>query len=180
MPTAVLVGTALHSGRLDALLPLQGGESGNLIPISFHAGEIALLSQLFCNQPVWIDLVVAQDCTLRWLPVARLETLLQGDASLLMLLTRFLAHRLRDVQIRERGWVERGVRQRVLMQLVRLTQAAPADAAGHWTLRITHEELAARCGVSRPKLTLELKRLEGRGVLRRGRGYIDVWNLAEA
>lgn len=167
----------LLSGRLDCVLPLQDGEASSLIPISFEAGEIAMLSQLFCNAPVWVDVVAAQDCELRWLPVAELEALLRSDAALLLMLTQFLAHRLRDVQIRERSWVERSVRQRVSMQLLRLAQKITPDAQGVRVIRATHEELAARCGVSRPKLTLELKRLEQEGVLRRGRGSIEMLNL---
>jgi CRP-like cAMP-binding protein len=164
----------LLSGRLDCVLPLQQGEAGSLIPISFEAGEIAMLSQLFCNAPVWVDVVAAQDCTLRWLPVAALEALLRSDAQLLLMLTQFLAHRLRDVQIRERSWVERSVHHRVLMQLVRLAQKTTPDAQGCRVIHATHEELAARCGVSRPKLTLELKRLEAQGLIRRGRGFIEI------
>ena len=164
----------LVSGRLDCVLPLQQGESGSLIPISFESGEVAMLSQLFCNAPVWVDVVAAQDCVIHWLPVTELEALLRSDAELLLMLTQFLAHRLRDVQIRERGWVERGVRQRVLMQLRRLAQKTLPDAQGVRVIRATHEELAARCGVSRPKLTTELKRLEQEGLLRRGRGVLEL------
>lgn len=164
----------LLSGRLDCVLPLQEGETSSLIPISFEAGEVAMLSQLFCNAPVWVDVVAAQDCALRWLPVAELETLLGQDAALLLMLTQFLAHRLRDVQLRERSWVERSVHQRVRMQLMRLAQKIQPDAQGHCMLHTTHEELAARCGVSRPKLTMELKQLEAQGLIRRGRGHIEI------
>lgn len=167
----------LRSGRLDCVLPLQDGEAGSLIPISFEAGEIAMLSQLFCNAPVWVDVVAAQDCTVQWLPVAELEKLLETEPALLLMLTRFLAQRLRDVQLRERSWVERSVHHRVVMQLVRLAQKTSPDAQGCRVIHATHEELAARCGVSRPKLTLELKHLEAQGLIRRGRGCIEVLRL---
>ena len=167
----------LLSGRLDCVLPLQDGEASSLIPISFEAGEIAMLSQLFCNVPVWVDVVAAQDSELRWLPVAELEKLLEADPTLLLMLTRFLAHRLRDVQIRERSWVERSVHHRVRMQLMRLAQKTAPDTDGRHIIHATHEELAARCGVSRPKLTLELKQLEAQGLIRRGRGFIEILKL---
>ena len=48
---------------------------------------------------------------------------------------------------------------------------------GSSTVHATHEELAARCGVSRPKLTTELKRLEAQGLIRRGRGALDILSL---
>lgn len=164
----------LISGRLDCVLPLQQSDTRSLIPISFEAGEIAMLSQLFCNTPVWVDVVAAQDCLVHWLPVAELERRIESNPELLMVLTRFLAHRLRDVQIRERSWVERSVHQRVLMQLARLAQKITPNAQGVRTVHTTHEELAARCGVSRPKLTTELKRLEEQGLIRRGRGMLEI------
>ena len=164
----------LISGRLDCVLPLQQSDTRSLIPISFEAGEIAMLSQLFCNTPVWVDVVAAQDCLVHWLPVAELERRIESNPELLMVLTRFLAHRLRDVQIRERSWVERSVHQRVLMQLARLVQKITPNAQGVRTVHTTHEELAARCGVSRPKLTTELKRLEEQGLIRRGRGMLEI------
>lgn len=164
----------LLSGRLDCVLPVQQGESGPFIPISFEAGEIAMLSQLFCNRPVWVDVVVAREARLRWLPVPALEALIESDSTLLHMLTRFLAHRLRDVQLRERSWVERGVQQRVRLQLQRLAEKITPDPQGVRTLHTTHEELAARCGVSRPKLSLALKRLEQQGRLLRGRGRLDL------
>jgi CRP-like cAMP-binding protein len=167
----------LLSGRLDCVLPLQDGEASSLIPISFEAGEIAMLSQLFCNAPVWVDVVAAQDCELRWLPVVELEALLRSDPDLLLMLTQFLSQRLREVQIRERSWVERSVHHRVRMQLMRLGQRTAPDIHGRYMIHATHEELAARCGVSRPKLTLELKHLETQGLIRRGRGFIQVLKL---
>lgn len=164
-------------GRLDCVLPLQHGETGSLIPVSFGAGEIAMLSQLFCNSPVWVDVVVAQSCELRWLSVSALEALLASDFDLLMMHARFLAHRLREVQLRERSWVERSVHQRVLAHLTRIASKTPESQQGVRTIHATHEELAARCGVSRPKFTLELKRLEALGAIRRGRGFIEILKL---
>ncbi len=164
-------------GRLDCVLPLHDGETGSLIPVSFGAGEIAMLSQLFCNSPVWVDVVVAQSCELRWLSVSALEALLASDVDLLMMHVRFLAHRLREVQLRERSWVERSVHQRVLAHLTRIASKTQVSQQGVRTIHATHEELAARCGVSRPKFTLELKRLEGLGAIRRGRGFIEILKL---
>ena len=168
------------TGRLDCVLPRQQGEAISLIPTSFGPGEIAMLSQLFCNVPVWIDVVAGQDSHLRWLEVEQLENLLLSQPDLLLLHTRFLAHRLRDVQLRERSWVERSVHQRVLSHLSRLVQSMPPDADGGHTLHTTHEELAARCGVSRPKLSLELQRLARLGAIHKGRGFVRVVNLGAA
>lgn len=167
----------LASGQLDCVMSLRGGEAAGVIPVSFGPGEVALLSQVFCNTPVWIDLVAAQDCEVHWLSLRRIEDLLQRDASLLLMLTQFLAQRLREVQTRELGWMERSVRNRVGTVLMRLTQKAPVNAEGIKILAVTHEALAARCGVSRPKLSQELKRLEKAHCIRLQRGQIEVLSL---
>jgi CRP-like cAMP-binding protein len=41
-------------------------------------------------------------------------------------------------------------------------------------IAVTHDKLAARCGLSRPKLSQELKRLELAGTLRLHRGAIEI------
>jgi CRP-like cAMP-binding protein len=41
----------------------------------------------------------------------------------------------------------------------------------------THEQLAAGCGISRPKASIALKALEDNGILKLGRGWIEVLNL---
>jgi CRP-like cAMP-binding protein len=47
-----------------------------------------------------------------------------------------------------------------------------------WLVPATHEHLAMRCGVSRPKLSNELKQLENAGILRLNRGAIEILNYA--
>lgn len=167
----------LMEGRLDCVMPLSDGETNNVIPVSFGVGEVAMLSQLFCNTPVWIELSVGEDCVVRWLDLRRMEALLLQDAKLLLLLTRFLSQRLREVQTRERVWIERSVRNRVCAVLMRLACNVTVNPQGQRVLKTTHDELAARCGVSRPKLSQELKRLEEIACLRLGRGQIEVLAL---
>ena len=181
--TVLQLGQPIHklpllvAGRLDCVMPLSNGETASVIPVSFGVGEVAMLSQLFCNTPVWIELVAAEDSVLRWLDLAQIEALLLQDPPLLLMLTRFLSQRLREVQTRERGWIERSVRNRVCALLMRLAHNAPVNAQGQKILMTTHDTLALRCGVSRPKLSQELKRLEKLGCLRLGRGQIEVLTL---
>ena len=96
---------------------------------------------------------------------------------MLVMLVRFLAQRLREVQQRERVWLERGVHARVCATLARLAREQPAAPGQALALVATHEQLSMRCGVSRPKLSHELKRLERAGTLRLRRGAIDVLDL---
>jgi CRP-like cAMP-binding protein len=169
----------LVSGRVDLVVHQQGDDGGRIIPVSFGAGEVVLLSQLFSDRQSLVDLVSAEDLVLRWVPIAELEETLLQDRELLLLLVRFLSHRLREVQGRERAWIERGVHERVCAILARLAHAAPRDEGGRPIIVATHEELAARSGVSRPKMSQELKRLEQAGRLRLERGCIRIIDLKD-
>jgi CRP-like cAMP-binding protein len=53
----------------------------------------------------------------------------------------------------------------------------PSRADGRTVVVATHEQLAASCGISRPKASIALKALEGNGILKLGRGWIEVLNL---
>lgn len=165
------------AGRLDAVLHL-GAQGLQVIPITFATGEMAMLSALFAKQPLQADLVAAEASTLRWLPVPEIEQALLRDGELLVMLVRFLAQRLREVQQRERVWLERGVHARVCATLARLARERSTPPGQPPAVMATHEQLAMRCGVSRPKLSHELKRLEKAGTLRLRRGAIDVLDLS--
>lgn len=163
----------IESGRLDTVLQL-GDEGTQVIPVTFSQGEIALLSALFSDEPLHGDLVAAEPLRLRWLPIRDVEAILLADKDLLVLLMRFLAQRLREVRARERGWLERSVHGRVRAGLARVALEAPPAPGRPWLIPGTHEHLALRCGVSRPKLSQELKQLELAGVLRLSRGEIEL------
>jgi CRP-like cAMP-binding protein len=167
-------------GRVDSVLHMHGADGGRVIPVSWSDGEIVLLSQLFMGRPSFVDLIAGTNSSLRWASVAEMEQALLKDSEMLVLLVRFLAQRLREVQTRERAWVERGVHQRVCATLARLAQQSGNDEAGHALIVATHEELAERSGVSRPKLSKELKRLELEGRVkleRRAVRVVDLTNL---
>lgn len=168
----------IESGRLDVVVQL--GEHGTqVIPVTFEAGELALLSTLFApeeaHQP---SIVTAEPVQLRWLPRNVVETVLLADKELLVLLVQFLSQRLQEVHMRERGWLERSVSGRVRSVLRRVALECPAPEGRPWLISTTHEHLAMRCGVSRPKLSFELKQLEGAGILRLHRGTIELLDYA--
>jgi CRP/FNR family transcriptional regulator len=151
--------------------------------VAFGAGQIALLSTLFGSEPSPIDLVVLEPLRWSWLDRRQLEATLSEDPGGLLLLTRFLGARLREVQHRERGWLGRGLQVRlcaVLRRMVREAQGDPGCPSGDGPvrLRVTHERLAHRCGLSRPRTSQALKRLERAGAVRLGRGQIEVLDAA--
>ncbi|WP_296509297.1 Crp/Fnr family transcriptional regulator [Rhodoferax sp.] len=166
------------SGRLDSVLHLQGEGGAYIIPVSFGAGEMVFLSQLFSRQPSFVDLVVGEAATLRWVQVNDVEQLLLADSALMVELVRFLVQRLREVQMRERAWLERGVHERVCATLARLAHQQASASDGTVAIVTTHEELSARSGVSRPKLSQELKRLEQQGRLKLDRGSVRIIDLS--
>jgi CRP-like cAMP-binding protein len=53
----------------------------------------------------------------------------------------------------------------------------PRRSDGRTLVVATHEQLAAGCGISRPKASIALKALEDNGILKLGRGWIEVLNL---
>jgi CRP-like cAMP-binding protein len=164
-------------GSLDAVLRQMTDDGNTVMPVSWADGELAMTSMLFSRDPLGVDVVAAEDCRLRWIPMTTIEQAMHGDADLLVLVVRFLAQRLREVQDRERAWLERGVHERVVATLVRIAWAATPEN-GRVIVTTTHENLAARCGVSRSRLSGELKRLEDRGLVNLGRGSIEVVDRA--
>jgi CRP/FNR family transcriptional regulator len=163
----------IESGQIDAVLHV--GDQGNqVIPVSFLPGELALVSTLFSEQPSHVDMVAATDLSARWIPITDIEQCLLQSPDLLVLAVRFLAQRLREAQSRERGWLERGVQERVCAVVSRLLRDGAAQADGRLLIAVTHDKLAAHCGLSRPKLSQELKRLELAGTLRLHRGTIEI------
>ena len=165
------------SGRLDAVVHVPGAQGGQIVPISFRAGEMAFLSYLFNQLPSGSDLLVGEPSTIQWLPLRDIEACLLNDQNLLLVLVRFLGQRLREVQARERSWAAKGVQPRLCAGLARMAADLPSRADGRTVVVATHEQLAASCGISRPKASIALKALEGNEILKLGRGWIEVLNL---
>lgn len=168
----------LLDGRIHTVMHARSPQDPPVLPVSFEAGEMVLLSQLFCDRPSIIDLVAAVPVQMYWIGVSELEELMLRDQAALLLLTRFLGQRLREVQAREQTWIERGAQERVRSLVARLAGQQGPGGADVPVIQMTHDELAARCGLSRPKTSLALKRLEHAGLLRTGRGRIEVLDLA--
>ena len=162
------------SGRLEAVVHVAGTQGGQIVPIAFGAGEVAFLSYLFNQLPSGVDLVAGEPTSLKWVPVSEIETALLKDSALLILLVRFLGQRLREVQARERAWAARGVQPRLCAGLARMLADSPKRKDGRLIVELTHEQLAARCGISRPKASIALKAMERSGWLALGHRSIEV------
>lgn len=150
-----------------------GDQGRQVVPVTFEAGELALSSALFGAPPIDTDLVAAESLAVRWVPIGDIERCLLESRELLVLVVRMLAQRLREVQARELGWLQRGVHERVRAVLQRIARDTLPRSDGRAMIEVTHEHLAARCGLSRPKLSHELKRMERAGLLKLHRGAIE-------
>lgn len=164
-------------GTIHAVMHGSHGNGLQTVPIHFGSGEIVMLSYLFGEQPSTVDMVAIGPTTLRWVGSDEIESLMQSDPVLAVMLIRFLSKRLREVQGRERAWLERSVPVRVATALVRIASDQTPEN-GLWKLAVTHDQVAHRAGVSRPKASLAMKQLEREGHLRLGRGAIHIVNLA--
>ncbi|MBS7807282.1 Crp/Fnr family transcriptional regulator [Variovorax sp. PCZ-1] len=162
------------SGRLDVVVHVPSSLDRQIVPISFQAGEFAFLSYLFNNLPSGSDLIVRDAAVIRWVKVSEMEQMLLSDPKSLVLLVRFLGSRLREVQARERALSTRGVKARIGAGLLRLSADLSPRKDGRTLISLTHEQLASRCGVSRPKASIALKHMEQQGVLQLGRKWIEL------
>jgi CRP-like cAMP-binding protein len=158
---------------LQAVVHL-GGEGQRVVPVSFASGEIAMCSHLYSQEPLAAGIVAGTTAVVRWLPRTAIEAAVPLHPELALPLVQFLAQRLSEVQARERVWLHRGVRGRLWAVLLREIDGQPPAADGTWPVVVTHEALAERAGVSRPKLSAALKAMEREGLLRLGRRVIAV------
>lgn len=163
----------IEAGALQAEIH-TGVDGHRVVPATFEAGEVAMCSLLFSASPVHADIVTVGPCRLRWLARDSVETAVAARPELALPLVRFLAQRLREVQMRERIWLSRSLRGRVWAALMREVGGTPSAPEGRSIVALTHESLAARAGVSRPRLSMALKALERDGKVRLGRGRIEM------
>ena len=168
----------LTRGRLDVVVHVPASLDRQFTPISFQAGELAFLSSLFNHIPIGGNLVVRDAAVVQWMKLAEVEEALLRDSKSLVLLVQFLGVRLREVQARERALSARDVKSRVGAGLLRCAADPALRKDGRVLVALTHEQLASRCGVSRPKTSVALKHFEDQGLLRLGRKWIELLDIA--
>jgi CRP-like cAMP-binding protein len=166
------------SGRLGAVLHLRSSHGEQVVPVTFLAGEVCLMSFLFNRLPSGVDLIVGEDAVIKWMSVEELEAIMLHDHTTLVLLVQFLGQRLREAQARERGWAARAVVARVSAGLLRMATDLPQGQSNKIIIESTHEALAFRCGVSRPKASIALKKMEQAGLIALGRCSIEILDVA--
>jgi CRP-like cAMP-binding protein len=163
----------LRAGHIDAVMHVGASHARQVVPTRFGPGELVMLSYLFSDQPSTVDMVAADRVELHWVERRIVERLVQDDPLVARLLVTFLAQRLREVQERERIWVRRGVSARVSAALLRMSEPV-GETPGVRRVHATHEQIAHRAGVSRPKASLALKQFEFERVVTLSRGRVDL------
>lgn len=176
---AVDIAYVLVEGELSVHYYRNDPTAAHLIPVVFAQGDVALLSLVFTQQVLRGELVASTPCCVHAVRRMAMLSFLDEHPQHLKLLTLFFANRLQDARERELQWVERSVRSRLVLTLTRMcTESQAQHDAGGVRIVCTHEQLAMRSGLSRPKVSVELKRLEHDAVLRNHRGHIDILDLA--
>jgi CRP-like cAMP-binding protein len=168
----------LVKGRLDAVVHVGNSNGEQVVPVTFLAGEVCLLSYLYNRLPSGIDLIVGEDSVIKWVSVEELEATMLNDKTILVLLVQFLGQRLREAQARERSWASRNVLARVSAGLLRMATDLPKRDDNKIFIESTHEALAFRCGVSRLKASVALKKIEQAGLILLGRRSIEILDIS--
>lgn len=163
----------IESGGLHGVLRLND-EGLELVTITFRQGELALLGALFHDEVIMGDLIATSDSKVRWIGRQDLEVVLTEDKELMLLTLKFFSQVTYEVRCRERIWLHRGATERVSAALARVAVESPLRDSGSWTVNITHDQLALRSGITRPKVSGALKKLEKLGLVRLGRGVIEI------
>ena len=92
----------------------------------------------------------------------------------MLLWVQFLGLRWREVQARGRAGFARSVPARLSASLSRIPMDLPTRADARLLIPSTHDQLAASCGVGRPKTSLALKKMARDGIVKLGRQWVEV------
>lgn len=168
----------LHSGQMHIEYYPASFEGTRVIPIGFGPGALLLMHRVYDNRWDPGALVATTDAEVHPIPCEEFRRVMHASVERLVLVTEFLAARLTETRVREGLWMERRVEERVAMTLARIASEQGLDRPGQAAhLSLTHELLADRCGLSRSRVSRELKRLEEEGLIRLGRNRVDLLDL---
>ena len=168
----------VRSGRLAVRVSTPDGATATLAVISAggYFGELALLGDHIRTATV---VALEPTETLR-LTRSAFDALRLSHPAVERVLTEALAQRVRVLSgaLLEALYVP--VERRVVHRLVDLARmyGGPDAARGPVTIPITQDDLAGMAGTTRPTTNQVLQRLADEGVLRLGRGRIELLDVA--
>lgn len=166
----------IAEGGIHVELYPQSQEGARVIPMGFHPGMVTLVHTVYDNTPDPGTLVASVDSTLYAVSHQEFRAVMHASVARLEVVTQFLAARLTEARRREKQWLERSAQERVALTLDYMASETPTNALRSETPRInaTHELIADRSGISRAKVSRELKRLEQAGHVRLARSGVEI------
>lgn len=166
-PDAIAV---VLAGRLDVVRNTEEGE--RMLLRILRPPAVVGLSTL-AGQPHTADIVVGESGRIALLPGASLRTLFARCPALALGIIAQLGQLLGQLtdEVEELRFVELDTRLRRCLE---------RHLGSRRELNLTHEELGQQVGASRANVSRALKRLERRGLIRCGRGRIEVVALRTA
>ena len=159
----------VRSGRLRAFALSEEGREITLYRLT--EGDICLFSAACVIRGLRFDLqITAETDTALWLIPAKVyHALMQQSAPLANFTNQLMADRLSDVL-----WLMDQVLWKRQDQRLAAFLLQEQALTGSGALRITHEAIANHLGTAREVVTRMLRYLQGEGMVRLGRGEIEV------
>jgi CRP/FNR family transcriptional regulator len=147
----------------------RSGEGREVVLYRVRAGEMCLLTTacLIGHTRYSAEAITEEPTVAKAVPAAVFERVLDESEAFRRFVFEGLSLRLAAVTARFEHLVLDSVGQRLVRHLVR-----NADAGN--TVATTHEALALEIGTAREVVTRHLKALEAEGLLRTGRGRIEI------
>jgi len=134
-------------------------------------GEILGQMSALDGAPHSVGAAADEDCRLLAIPAAAFRELLERRPVLAVRLAAALAARVRDLSDELEAMKFASIGERVLRWLQR-------QGAARRDLRVTHQQLADQVGGTRENVSRVLGLLQDRGILRLGRGRIEILDHA--
>jgi CRP-like cAMP-binding protein len=171
-------GESLHfvrSGRLVVRVSTEAGDTATLRVLSTGDafGEMALIGS---NRERTATVVALEESQTLALHRADFSALRQKHPAVEQLLVQLLARRVDNLSTALLEALYVGVDRRVIRRLADLATVYGAEG-GTVVLRITQDDLAGMAGTTRPSVNQVLQRLAAEGMVRLGRGKIELTDL---
>lgn len=166
----------LESGSVRVVQTTAGGQESILA--TRHAGELVGELSAFDGRPRSAAIIANESTSIITIPGDAFRAAVTSRPQLAELLLRDLSRKLRAADERTLTFASDDVRTRVVARLAALAGERTADESGAVTLQVRQADLAAWVGASRETVARVLADLRADGVLRTGRGTIELLDLA--
>lgn len=174
---------ALEGGPCPGLFLVERGlckifktsaEGREQVLLLAQPGDTFADAPAFTEQPMPASVVAAEPTVLYLLSCQALDRLVESDPRLARAIIRHLAHKLQHVVQLVEDLSFRHVQARVVKVLLQSRMPQRGIGAGTGRRPLTQREIAELAGTAREVVTRALGALEERGLVRVGRGGVEV------